>query len=1076
MRVLLAGPDFEENLSIRYLSASLLGAGHETILAPFNTAADIPDVAGAAHYADVVGLSICFQARAQEFLDLARRIKSREPRKLIVAGGHYASCAAEPLLAHYPEIDIIVIHEGERTLVEIADAAPYLEDHLPEISGIAYRHGGHVLFTNPRRITDNLDALPFPDRRGPVHTIAGVPTSYLMGSRGCFGHCAYCCITTLHRMAPGKRFRQRELERIADEMAFLYLERGTRQFVFHDDNFLVPSEAVNHARVTAFETALKERGVENIALVLKGRPADATPSMLRRLKDLGLVRIFLGVEASTTRGLSVLERKQSVEDSERALEACAELGISAQFTLMVFNPDATLDTLRSDVAFLRRYSGNPLNFCRTEIYTGTPLEQRMIDAGRARGNYLARVYSLLDPAADLACEISLDLFAARCWSNASLMQNAIGLDHTAAVLKRFYKGSQAEGLARRVAIWLRAANSDTIDLLDEVIELSASAGSRDAGFARAVRALAERESATRQHFLAEAAGLRAELDTGRAAPSARPTTQVPQPWLRLAKHAAAAVIAIGLPVAGCSEHAPPPLTSGAPAPRAGGPEKPSSSLFGKITDATGAAVPNAKIRITDMATGEVRTLTANPAGEYTARDLSAGPYTVRVEEPSLGTAEHTGIALGAGASERVDLRLMPFSGCCEYAAPPLKPTPSPTSTPGQEKPSSSLFGTVMDPTEAVIPNAKIRITNVDTGALLNLTTNEKGEYATSGLSAGRYTLKAESPGFQSAEKTGIVLQAGARQRVDFRLNVAMGCCEYAAVALKVTPDPNQQETPTPAATPEKPTCSLFGTVTDPAWAVVPGAKIGITNLDTGAVRALTTGYKGEYSANDLAPGRYTLKVEAPGFNTAEKAGIVLQAGSRDSASLQLTLARVDVRLTVNSDVSSVGCCEYAAVPLDIEDLLRHQKKPFQYVVGEAKDHGTLQGIAWLVYGDSRAWIQIFEANRGVIKKPGPVLSGTSLLIPPRKRLVPKLVHRVLPAYPPAAREQHVRGDVVLDVTLSDDGAVEQAGLIDGNPLLAEAATNAVKQWKYKPLLVGGKPVLKFVVVLSFGKRGKVRAI
>jgi TonB family protein len=841
------------------------------------------------------------------------------------------------------------------------------------------------------------------------------------------------------------------------------------------------------------------------------------------------------------------------------------------------------------VAFLRRFSGNPLNFCRTEIYTGTPLEQRMIDAGRARGNYLARVYSLLDPAADLACETSLDLFAARCWSNGSLMQNAIGLDHTAAVLKRFHEGPQVEGLARRVAIWLRAANSDTIDLLDEVIELSASAGSRDTGFARAVRALAEHEAATRRHFIAEASGLRAELNAVLAAPRARPKPRVPQPWLRLAKHAAAAVIAIGLPVAGCSEHAPPPLTSGAPAPRSGGPEKLSSSLFGKITDATGAAVPNAKIRIASIATGEVRTLTANRAGEYAAGDLNAGPYTVRVEEPILGTAERTGIVLGAGARERVDLRLRPFTGVSEYAPPPLRPapsptptpgqerpstslsgtvmddfmdvpnakvrianldtgavrtlttnlmgeyeagnlpaghykvtaelpgrvlerigielregdrervdlrfrsaigvseqaapplkpahpTPSPTPTPGQEKPSASLSGTVMDPTEAVIPNAKIRIANADTGAVLTLTTSERGEYAASGLAAGRYTLKADGAGFQSAEKTGIVLQAGARQRVDFRLNVGMGCCEYAAVALHVTPDPSQQEAPTLAATPEKPACSLYGTVTDPTGAVVPGAKIGITNLDTGAVRALTTNYKGEYAANDLAPGRYTVKVEASGFKTAEKTGIVLQAGSRDSANLQLTLARVDFRLTINADVGLVGCCEYAASPLDLESMLRYQKKPFQYVVGEAKDHGTLEGIAWLVYGDSRAWIQIFEANRGVIKKPGPVPSGTSLLIPLKKRLVPKLVHKVVPAYPPAAREQHVRGDVVLDVTLSDDGAVEQASFIDGNPLLAEAATNAVKQWKYKPLLVGGKPVLKFVVVLSFGKRGKVRAI
>ena len=144
MRVLLVGPDYEENLSIRYLSSSLLAAGHDTTLAAFNSLADTASVANASQHAEIVGLSMCFQSRAQEFLRLAQLIKSRDPKRLIVAGGHYASCAAEPLLVHHPEIDIIVIHEGERTLVEIAAATPHLEERLPQIPGIAYRDGEQV--------------------------------------------------------------------------------------------------------------------------------------------------------------------------------------------------------------------------------------------------------------------------------------------------------------------------------------------------------------------------------------------------------------------------------------------------------------------------------------------------------------------------------------------------------------------------------------------------------------------------------------------------------------------------------------------------------------------------------------------------------------------------------------------------------------------------------------------------------------------------------------------------------------------------------------------------------------------
>lgn len=70
MRVLLAGPDFEENLSVRYLASSLEANGHETLLAVFNSSDDMEEVTEQAGEVDIVGLSVCFQSRAQEFLAL----------------------------------------------------------------------------------------------------------------------------------------------------------------------------------------------------------------------------------------------------------------------------------------------------------------------------------------------------------------------------------------------------------------------------------------------------------------------------------------------------------------------------------------------------------------------------------------------------------------------------------------------------------------------------------------------------------------------------------------------------------------------------------------------------------------------------------------------------------------------------------------------------------------------------------------------------------------------------------------------------------------------------------------------
>jgi TonB family protein len=271
------------------------------------------------------------------------------------------------------------------------------------------------------------------------------------------------------------------------------------------------------------------------------------------------------------------------------------------------------------------------------------------------------------------------------------------------------------------------------------------------------------------------------------------------------------------------------------------------------------------------------------------------------------------------------------------------------------------------------------------------------------------------------------------------------------------------KTPPPASTAgqDNSLSSLTGTVTDSSGAVVQNAKITITHLDTKAVRALTTNQAGQYVANDLPIGRYEVKAEVPSFKVSIVTGIVLKAGTPE---------RADIRL----EIGDYGCCEYAASPLKVIEDWSQKKKPFTYMVGEAKDQNTFQGIAKLVYGDPKAWVPIFEANRDKIEKPGFIPNGTEILVPKRTRTAPKLISKITPVYPDSAKNAGVWGDVVLDVALKEDGSVDQIHVIDGPPLLAGAATTAVKQWRYQPSSAKGKPaILKFVVVISFGKGGKI---
>jgi periplasmic protein TonB len=99
---------------------------------------------------------------------------------------------------------------------------------------------------------------------------------------------------------------------------------------------------------------------------------------------------------------------------------------------------------------------------------------------------------------------------------------------------------------------------------------------------------------------------------------------------------------------------------------------------------------------------------------------------------------------------------------------------------------------------------------------------------------------------------------------------------------------------------------------------------------------------------------------------------------------------------------------------------------------------------------------------------GGIISSTPVAVPkvatPQRVRVSQgvsqglLVRRVNPTYPPLARQARIQGTVVLRAVISKDGSIENLQLVSGHPMLAPAAIEAVKQWKYKPYLLNGEPV------------------
>jgi periplasmic protein TonB len=69
-----------------------------------------------------------------------------------------------------------------------------------------------------------------------------------------------------------------------------------------------------------------------------------------------------------------------------------------------------------------------------------------------------------------------------------------------------------------------------------------------------------------------------------------------------------------------------------------------------------------------------------------------------------------------------------------------------------------------------------------------------------------------------------------------------------------------------------------------------------------------------------------------------------------------------------------------------------------------------------------------------------------------------LVHRVQPEYPKLAQVMHLSGTVELQARIATDGTVQQLDVVSGNPILAQAAVEAVQQWRYQPTRLDGQTV------------------
>jgi TonB family protein len=243
---------------------------------------------------------------------------------------------------------------------------------------------------------------------------------------------------------------------------------------------------------------------------------------------------------------------------------------------------------------------------------------------------------------------------------------------------------------------------------------------------------------------------------------------------------------------------------------------------------------------------------------------------------------------------------------------------------------------------------------------------------------------------------------------------------------------------------------VSGVVTDQMNGVVPDVDVTVRARTTGSTRTAVTDQFGRYSVPGLAPDTYELRFTRAGFRP-EVVGVDVGAGADVGTDARLRVGSVTESVTLIADSGAPVVGRGAPAQVDTQLLRRIAEHP-----DDVQAHLTL---AELYYNDERFGESATVMERAAaLWVAGRATGATSPTAPSGDIKRPTLIRRVNPIYPQAARAAGVTGMVILEAIIGEDGIVQDALVLRGNPVLHDAALGAVRQWIYEPTRLNGVPV------------------
>ncbi len=314
---------------------------------------------------------------------------------VIVAGGVHFTITAQDALQCIPELDAVVIWEGEYTFLEIADAVSN-GSTFDHINGIAYRTSdGEIIVAPPRSFIHNLDDLPMPawhllslDKyQARLEGTYDMRAIGVMSSRGCPCFCVFCSNSAWGR----KSHRRRSPAHFIDEVEFLNKKYGFEGFDFWDDTLTLSKDHINGI----CEEILK-RGL-NIKWYARARVNTVNKEILSTMQRAGCVAIAYGIESGSPRVLKAIKKNINIDQIHKAVKASVDAGMVVKNCFMFSLPEEREEDILMTIKLMRQlgaYSDKVINpYGLTLIYPGTELERLAKAEGKLPEDFSWNTYT-----------------------------------------------------------------------------------------------------------------------------------------------------------------------------------------------------------------------------------------------------------------------------------------------------------------------------------------------------------------------------------------------------------------------------------------------------------------------------------------------------------------------------------------------------------------------------------------------------------------------------------------------------------------------------------------------------------